>query len=130
MLCCACHLIHLPGIASYSAALARRSNSGIFTLPTSCLGAPKAGDPQLDLTSWAACRLDETPGEMAVMVEPTTTDPAGLPGDVAPGCAAPYTDADAPLALDAEGNPKAPACPSDLRAEGGPQGRSGNARVG
>jgi hypothetical protein len=110
-----------PGGTATFVATADVGRNGIFALPTSCLGAPQAGELQRDLTSWAACRLDETPGEMAVMVEPPTTDAASLPAGVDPSCATPYTEDDAPV--DAQGEPTNPACPADLRSEGGVEGR-------
>lgn len=43
---------------------------GVFALATSCIAAPKAGEPSRDLTSWPACRLPSAPGEIAVLVDP------------------------------------------------------------
>jgi hypothetical protein len=103
-----------PGGTATFVATADVGRNGIFALPTSCLAAPNKGELPRDLTSWPACRLDETPGEMAVMVEPTTTDPASLPQGVDPSCVTPYSDAETP--------PES-ACPADLRGEGGGEGR-------
>lgn len=116
-----------PGGNATFVATADVGRNGIFALPTSCLGAPAAGMPQLDLTSWAACRLDETPGEMAVMVEPVPAEGASVPAELA-GCSKPYDDDDAPtprtVQVDVDGqSTEAAICPADLRTEGGPAGR-------
>ncbi|HYQ18284.1 MAG TPA: hypothetical protein VEQ58_21060, partial [Polyangiaceae bacterium] len=56
-----------PGGEASFVATADVGRNGLFALPTRCLQAPATG--RLELTSWPACRLDETPGEMAVLVE-------------------------------------------------------------
>lgn len=59
-----------PGGAATFVATADVGRNGLFGLPTSCLAAPAAGEGRLGLTTWPACRLNETPGEIAVLVEP------------------------------------------------------------
>jgi len=114
-----------PGGTATFVATADVGRNGIFALPTSCLSAPAKGEPQLDLTSWAACRLDETPGEISVMVEPAPDDPSSLADGGRGKCiVAAYDQSDAPPdLLDKEGTPKPRACPADLRTDGGPKGR-------
>lgn len=56
-----------PGGRATFVATADVGRNGLFALPTGCLTAPAEG--RLELTSFPACRLDETPGELAVMVE-------------------------------------------------------------
>ncbi len=61
-----------PGGRATFVATADVGRNGIFALPTTCLGAPDQDKHELqrDLTTWPACRLDETPGEISVLVEP------------------------------------------------------------
>jgi hypothetical protein len=111
-----------PGGRATFVATADVGRNGIFALPTSCLNAPKTGETERDLTSWPACRLDETPGEVSVLIEPFA-DAAPQPSlDAmlgADGCRVDsYGDddgADAPL----ESN----LCQGDLRDEAGGEGR-------
>lgn len=60
-----------PGGTASFVATTDVGQNGIFALPTNCLGAPQQDEPQRDLTTWPACRLDDTPGEIAMMVEPS-----------------------------------------------------------
>lgn len=59
-----------PGGAATFVATADVGRNGLFALPTTCLAAPDNGEGRLGLTTWPACRLNETPGEIAVLVEP------------------------------------------------------------
>jgi hypothetical protein len=96
-----------PGGRATFVATSDVGRNGIFALPTSCLGAPKAHEPERDLTTWPACRLDETPGEISVMIEP-------FGPDATDGCRADgYGD-------DALGDNT---CQGDLRDEAGGEGR-------
>ncbi|HEX2873737.1 MAG TPA: hypothetical protein VHP33_20920 [Polyangiaceae bacterium] len=108
-----------PGGRATFVATGDVGRNGIFALPTSCLDAPESGQVERDLTTWPACRLDETPGEISVMIEPfADADPQlssnTLPGDQKCRNDA-YGDADAP----SSGN----TCQADLRDEGGGEGR-------
>lgn len=96
-----------PGGRATFVATADVGRNGIFALPTSCLGAPKAHEPERDLTTWPACRLDETPGEISVMVEPFGPDPTA-------SCRA---DSYGDDSLGENG------CQGDLRDEAGGEGR-------
>ncbi|RYZ09563.1 MAG: hypothetical protein EOO73_04520 [Myxococcales bacterium] len=58
-----------PGGLSSFVATAEAGKNGIFALPTRLLAAPQAKGETLDLTTWNACRLDETPGELAILVD-------------------------------------------------------------
>jgi hypothetical protein len=108
-----------PGGRATFVATADVGRNGIFALPTSCLDAPATGKTERDLTTWPACRLDETPGEISVMIEPFGDAPATLSSHTMPGdepCRNDaYDDEDAPN----EGN----TCQADLRDEGGGEGR-------
>jgi hypothetical protein len=96
-----------PGGRATFVATADVGRNGIFALPTSCLSAPRAHEPERDLTTWPACRLDETPGEISVMIEPFGPDPTA-------SCRADsYGD-------DALGDNL---CQGDLRDEAGGEGR-------
>jgi hypothetical protein len=58
-----------PGGSSSFVATSEVGRNGIFALPTRLLAAPGEGGTALDLTTWNACRLDEAPGEIAVIVD-------------------------------------------------------------
>lgn len=108
-----------PGGRATFVATADVGRNGIFALPTSCLDAPASGQIERDLTTWPACRLDETPGEISVMIEPFADAPAPLSSHTSPG--------DEPCRNDAYDDEDAPnsgnACQADLRDEGGGEGR-------
>ena len=108
-----------PGGRATFVATADVGRNGIFALPTSCLDAPALGQTERDLTTWPACRLDETPGEISVMIEPFADAPVELSSHTLPG--------DEPCRNDAYDDEDAPnpdnACQADLRDEGGGQGR-------
>lgn len=110
-----------PGGRATFVATADVGRNGIFALPTTCLGAPNQdkGEHQRDLTTWPACRLDEAPGEISVLVEPFAAQPPApspfAASGVEPCRVDEYGDADAPPA-DAE-------CAAALKGEGGPEGR-------
>jgi hypothetical protein len=73
-----------PGGLSSFVATADAGRNGIFAVPTKLLAAPEAGDAPLDLTTWNACRLDETPGELTVVVDSSgncASDPSNEPTD-------------------------------------------------
>jgi hypothetical protein len=65
-----------PGGRATFVATADVGRNGLFALPTRCLTPPVTG--RRELTSWPACRLDETPGQMTVLVE---TEPGSADGD-------------------------------------------------
>jgi hypothetical protein len=108
-----------PGGRATFVATADVGRNGIFALPTSCLDAPETGQTERDLTTWPACRLDEAPGEISVMLEPFSDAPPTASAHTLPGdqdCRNDaYDDEDAPTA----GN----TCQADLRDEGGGEGR-------
>jgi len=111
-----------PGGRATFVATADVGRNGIFALPTSCLGAPKKGETERDLTSWPACRLDETPGEVSVLVEPfADASPTLLTADCRVDSYADDGDVDAGRPADSsfESN----VCQGDLRDEAGGEGR-------
>lgn len=91
-----------PGGTATFVATADVGHNGLFALSTNCLGAPEKGELPRDLTTWPACRLDETPGEITVVVVPEGGDE----------CSGPYTAGDAKWA-----------CSTNLHDEAGPKGR-------
>jgi len=97
-----------PGGRATFVATADVGRNGIFALPTNCLGAPKEHEPERDLTTWPACRLDETPGEISVMIEPFGS-----------------ADAEAACRADSYGDDALGenVCQGDLRDEAGGEGR-------
>ncbi len=99
------------GVASF-VAVADPGRNGIFGLPTTCLDSPAPGDLARDLTTWPACRLDSTPGELTVLVEP----PAD--GVVLDACGSGGPQSDEPA-----GASRDLACPANLATEEGPKGR-------
>ncbi|HVY27777.1 MAG TPA: hypothetical protein VHB79_14580 [Polyangiaceae bacterium] len=94
-----------PGGTASFVATADVGRNGLFALPTSCLGAPAAGEPPRDLTTWPACRLPQTPGEIAMVVQPF--------GD---------RDCDQKYVPKAEASDDA-TCQADLANDGGVEGR-------
>lgn len=95
-----------PGGSATFVATADVGHNGLFALSTSCLGKPAEGEPPRDLTTWPACRLPETPGEIAVVVVPERD------GATADDCDAPYAEGAA-----------SSACGVNLRDDAGPKGR-------
>jgi len=96
------------GVASFVGVKGLQKN-GIFALPTTCLAPPSAGQQARDLTSWAACALSSAPGDIKVLLDPTTTD-SGAARAACPGTPPP------PAASAHE-------CSADLTTEDGPFGR-------
>jgi len=90
-----------PGGEASFVATADVGRNGLFALPTRCLQAPTTG--RRELTSWPACRLDETPGEMTVLLQPTD-------GESPEGCNVEPTAAIS--------DPGSDVCWADLTAEG------------
>jgi hypothetical protein len=122
-----------PGGRATFVATADVGRNGIFALPTTCLGAPNKDKHELqrDLTTWPACRLDETPGEITVLVEPfAATAPAPSPFATLDGTACrvdDYSEAgdptDLPDTLPAADAGTPGQCQAALQGEGGPEGR-------
>jgi len=96
------------GVASFVGVKGLQKN-GIFALPTTCLAPPSAGQEARDLTSWAACALSSTPGDIKLLIDATATDSgaarAACPGAPPPPAASPHE------------------CSADLTTEDGPFGR-------
>jgi len=111
-----------PGGRATFVTTADVGRNGIFALPTNCLSQPGKDEPQRDLTTWASCRLDETPGEISVMIEPFADSPPPLSPHATQGSQACRSDTYAQE--DGDDSPKhANACLGDLRGEGGGEGR-------
>ncbi len=87
---------------------------GLFGLPTSLLKAPASDQPPRDITSFPACSLPATPGEIQIALEPATAS-----GEIFVGCS------DRTLEVESSGDCDALVtdCPADLTREGGPRGR-------
>jgi hypothetical protein len=117
-----------PGGKASFVATADVGRNGLFALPTTCLGAPAAGEPHRDLTTWPACRLPHTPGEIVMVVQPTKS-PGGAMTSADGGAAAGGAGAggapdvsDAPGASGAGGAAADGVCTADLTTEGGVEG--------
>ena len=118
-----------PGGRATFVTTADVGRNGIFALPTNCLGQAGTDEPQRDLTTWTSCRLDETPGEISVMIEPFADSPPPLSPHATQGAQACRSDTYA----DADGDDSPPkrtnstdlanACQGDLRGEAGGEGR-------
>jgi hypothetical protein len=102
-----------PGGEASFVGLTSPGKTGISAIPTTCLGAPEPGSRARDLTSFAACGLSSTPGDMVVVVEP----PNGS-GDIAATCAGAPQGSDPPPGAGSDRD-----CPSNLTTEHGPAGR-------
>lgn len=103
-------LASTPGGQATFVATTDVGRNGLFALPTTCLQPPSEG--RRELTSWPACRLDEAPGEVTIVVEPTL-------GSAADGVECKLYEP-AP-----EGAKPETVCekPTDLSTEQGPEGR-------
>ncbi len=122
-----------PGGRATFVATADVGRNGIFALPTTCLGAPDKDKNELqrDLTTWPACRLDETPGEISVLVEPFAAQaPAPSPFATLDGAGCRVDDyseagdpSDSPDTLPAPDADAPGQCRAALQGEGGPEGR-------
>ncbi len=69
-------IVSTPGGASTFVATAEPGREAIFAIPTTCIVAPAAGQPQIDLTQWSVCKLPSTPGEMVLLTD-TSVDQSG-----------------------------------------------------
>lgn len=117
-----------PGGRATFVATADVGRNGIFALPTSCLSAPKPGEVERDLTSWPACRLDETPGEISVLVEPfADAPPAASSAALLDGTLCRVDsyadDGDVEAGRAADSSFENNVCRGDLRDEAGGDGR-------
>ncbi len=112
-----------PGGRATFVATADVGRNGVFALPTKCLGAPDRdkGEHQRDLTTWPACRLDETPGEISVLVEPFAAQPPVGSAECRVDDYSDDGDEDAARLLDTP--PAGNECQAELQGEGGPAGR-------
>ncbi|HEY6556048.1 MAG TPA: hypothetical protein VI072_02200 [Polyangiaceae bacterium] len=63
-------IVSTPGGTASFVAVAATGRAGIFALPTSCIGRPRAGEPARDITSWPACSLPVAPHDMTILVGP------------------------------------------------------------
>jgi hypothetical protein len=103
-----------PGGVANFVGLTSPGKFGISAIPSTCLGAPRSGQHERDLTTFPACTLPAAPGDITVVVEPPHD------GITAASCAEPTvpesTDAPPAAGLDRD-------CPANLTTEGGPPGR-------
>lgn len=58
-----------PGSSASFVTVAEPGKEGIFALPTRCIFAPTEDETRRDLTTWPACRLPSTPGDVRVIVD-------------------------------------------------------------
>ncbi len=87
-------IVTTPGGMASFVGVSDPGREGIFGLPTTCVGAPSAGQTGRDLTTWPACRLPAAPGDMVVVVD--SSNSCGTPAS------APSADAECPADLSQE----------------------------
>lgn len=102
------------GVASF-VGLTSPGKFGISAIPSTCLGAPRPGQHERDLTTFPACTLPSAPGDISVVVEP----PADDTGVISETCA----DASTPENTDPPAASATRDCPANLTTEKGPPGR-------
>lgn len=105
-------MVSSPGGTASFVATAEVGHNGIFALPTECVTAPSSDEAVRDLTTWPACRLDATPGEMAMVIEPLRD------GDVPTHCGGAELQSQ-----ESRERPDGASCWTDLASEGGKSGR-------
>jgi hypothetical protein len=112
-----------PGGSATFVATADVGRNGIFALPTGCLGPAEGAQAERDLTSWPACRLPETPGEISVLIEPfAELPPAASPQAALDGSSCRVDDyGPDDTATDDAKQPNV--CQGNLLGEGGGEGR-------
>lgn len=111
-----------PGGVANFVGLTSPGKFGISAIPSTCLGAPRPGQHERDLTTFPACTLPSAPGDIKVVVEPPHD------GVIAASCASPTVAENTdPMTGAPTGPPPAAGadrdCPADLTAEKGPAGR-------
>ncbi|MET0794641.1 MAG: hypothetical protein ABW061_24180, partial [Polyangiaceae bacterium] len=67
-------IVTTPGGAASFVGVSGLNKNGIFALPTTCLGPPRANELARDLTSWSACHLSSAPGDITVVIDPANRD--------------------------------------------------------
>ena len=103
-----------PGGEASFVGLTSPGKTGISAIPTTCLGPPRAGQSKRDITTFPACTLPSTPGEMIVLVEPPAAD-----GTIAETCADPTVAQVVPPLAASESRD----CIADVTTEHGAPGR-------
>ncbi len=121
-------IVSTPGGEASFVGLTSVGKTGIAAIPTTCLGPPRdrdGGQGARDLTTFAACTLPYTPGDMAVMVEPPAADgtikDACGPGASQESKSPPGSKRD--LVDEADQVTGRRDCVANLTTEGGPTGR-------
>ncbi len=69
-------IVSTPGGTATFVATAEPGREALFALPTTCITAPRAGEPARELTLFSACRLPAAAGQLAIV-----TDVAVASGD-------------------------------------------------
>ncbi|HET9955112.1 MAG TPA: hypothetical protein VFQ61_11445, partial [Polyangiaceae bacterium] len=103
-------IVSSPGGEATFVTVGEAGKPGIFALPTSCVGRPEPSAPRRDLTTWPACSLTSSPGEMKLVVQ------APQDGAIYESCLG--SALEQPRVDD-----PARECPADLTTEPGPKGR-------
>jgi len=109
-------IVTTPGGKATFVSVREVGKPGIFALPTSCLWPAKAPESARDLTTWPACSLPTTPGQMVIV-----NDGADQEGRVRTSCDEPYESLGTAGAGGA--NNAGEDCSVDLATESGPPGR-------
>jgi hypothetical protein len=65
-------IVSTPGGRASFVGVAEPGRFGIYGLPTSCVGAPRAGETVRDLTTWPACSLPAAPAGLAIAFDSAT----------------------------------------------------------
>jgi hypothetical protein len=118
-------IVSSPGGEASFVGLTSTGKTGITAIPTTCLGPPRANADGVqharDVTTFAACSLPSTPGDMVVMVEPPLND------TISESCAHPDVEQSkkppGSIGTNDEGEVAGRDCVADLTTEGGPVGR-------
>lgn len=113
-------IVSTPGGEASFVGVAEIGKEGIFALPSSCLGPPRAlpdgGSERVrDLTSFPACALPSAPGAMSILIDPPSAD-----GERA-SCDSPYDVATAKIGAAVAASRAE--CAVDLALEQSPPGR-------
>jgi hypothetical protein len=75
-------IVSTPGGEASFVGITSPGRSGITAVPTTCLGPPRTGQHERDLTTFVSCSLPSAPGDMTVVVDPPAPD-----GTIAETCA-------------------------------------------
>jgi len=64
-------IVSTPGGTATFVATAEPGREALFALPTTCITAPRAGEPAREITLFSACRLPAAAGQLAIITDTT-----------------------------------------------------------